>query len=198
MEQIRVCVFGDELAAGCGDVRGIGWLGRVLARTVAQVPLFTAKLAVPGETSNSVQTHWENDVRLRFRHDTDNRVIISLGIGDLLAGISLARSRLNLANMIDGIDKLGARSLVVGPPPLPGAQPEAIATLSAAWAEVCQRREVPYVETCTPLLGHEQWHGDLSTSALNLPGQAGYGLLAWLVLHQGWHNWIGLPDTEMT
>ena len=27
-----------------------------------------------------------------------------------------------------------------------------------------------------------------------LPGQAGYGLMAWLVLHTGWHGWLGLPD----
>ena len=27
-----------------------------------------------------------------------------------------------------------------------------------------------------------------------LPGQAGYGLMAWLVLHTGWHTWLGLPD----
>jgi hypothetical protein len=24
------------------------------------------------------------------------------------------------------------------------------------------------------------------------PGQAGYGLLAWLVLHNGWADWLGV------
>jgi len=28
----------------------------------------------------------------------------------------------------------------------------------------------------------------------SLPGQAGYGLIAWLVLHTGWHAWLGLPE----
>jgi hypothetical protein len=24
------------------------------------------------------------------------------------------------------------------------------------------------------------------------PGQAGYGLIAWLVLHNGWNDWLSL------
>jgi hypothetical protein len=30
-----------------------------------------------------------------------------------------------------------------------------------------------------------------------MPGQAGYGLMAWLVLHTGWHQWLGLPDPAL-
>ena len=26
------------------------------------------------------------------------------------------------------------------------------------------------------------------------PGQAGYGLMAWLVLHRGWYDWLDLPE----
>ena len=55
------------------------------------------------------------------------------------------------------------------------------------------RRGVPFIDTCTPLAGHEQWSSDLATSRDGThPGQAGYGLLAWLVLHHGWSEWMRL------
>ena len=40
----------------------------------------------------------------------------------------------------------------------------------------------------------EARRGDLAAGDGVLPGQAGYGLMAWLVLHTGWHAWLGLPD----
>ena len=42
------------------------------------------------------------------------------------------------------------------------------------------------------LLGHDQWQADLAASPDGLPGQAGYGLIAWLVLHAGWQAWLDL------
>ncbi|MCR6491674.1 hypothetical protein LJB74_04265 [Cellulomonas sp. P24] len=53
---------------------------------------------------------------------------------------------------------------------------------------------MPYVDTFTPLITHEQWLADLASGDGVLPGQAGYGLMAWLVLHTGWFDWLGLPD----
>lgn len=42
-----------------------------------------------------------------------------------------------------------------------------------------------------PLAGHEQWDSDMASSLDRVhPGQAGYGLIAWLVLHHGWSDWI--------
>jgi hypothetical protein len=52
---------------------------------------------------------------------------------------------------------------------------------------------VPYVDTYGPLVTHEQWLMDMATSVDALPGSAGYGLLAWLVLHAKWREWLGLP-----
>jgi len=40
-------------------------------------------------------------------------------------------------------------------------------------------------------MGHDQWRTDLATSRVpHHPGQAGYGLIAWLVLHNGWAEWL--------
>jgi hypothetical protein len=49
------------------------------------------------------------------------------------------------------------------------------------------------VDAFTPLEHHDQWRSDLASNG-GLPGQAGYGLIAWLVLHRGWYPWLQLPE----
>lgn len=187
----RICVIGDELVAGVGDPRGLGWLGRVAARTTGGPrPEFYA-LAVPRETSSGLFGRWESEVDRRWAPDGNNRLIVGLGRADLKAGLSLARSRLNLANILDAAQARRVPALVVGPPPGRSEDAEQIADLSKAFEDVAQRRRVPFVDTFNPLVTHEQWNADTAASPDFMPGQAGYGLMAWLVLHTGWHEWLG-------
>jgi len=192
--ELRLAVVGDELAAGVGDPKGLGWVGRVVARTPTPDPLTALTLAVPGETTSGLGARWEDEVGRRLSADADNRLVVALGRSDIAAGLSLARSRLNLANILDVADQRRIPAFVVGPPPGSTADAEKLADLSAAFADVALRRRVPYVDTYTPLAAHDQWLGDLAAGNGVLPGQAGYGLMAWLVLHTGWHAWLGLPD----
>lgn len=191
-QQIRICVVGDELVAGLGDARALGWVGRVAARTPTEEPLFVSPLAVPRETTTALAARWEAETRRRFALHTDNRLVLGLGSADLDEGLSLARSRLNLANILDGATAQRIPSFVVGPPPRQDIDGAALSALSDAFADVCQRRHVPYVETYQPLHTHDQWHADIAAGDGTHPGQAGYGLLAWLVLHNGWHDWLGV------
>ena len=55
------------------------------------------------------------------------------------------------------------------------------------------RRNHVYVDTFNPLLHHDQWRNDLAAND-GRPGQSGYGLMAWLVLHRGWYSWLNLPE----
>jgi acyl-CoA thioesterase-1 len=192
----RICVIGDELVAGVGDQKALGWVGRVTARTKADQPPVVLSLAVPDETTTALSARWEPEVALRLgsAQAEDNRLVIGLGRADLAGGVSLARSRLNLANILDVADQRRFSCFVVGPPPGAHGTPEQQAELSAAFADVALRRRIPYVETYAPLATHEQWLADLASSDGSTPGQAGYGLIAWLVLHTGWHRWLGLPD----
>lgn len=193
----RICVVGDELVAGVGDPKGLGWVGRVVARTALEPPPVVMTLAVPGETTGALAMRWGAEVGLRL-HDapegTRQHLVIGLGRADLVAGTSLARSRLNLANVLDEAERRRLPAFVVGPPPGAHEDAERQAELSAAFADVAQRRRVPFVETFTPLARHEQWQADLTAGDGVVPGQAGYGLMAWLVLHSGWQRWLGLPD----
>jgi lysophospholipase L1-like esterase len=192
--ELRLVVIGDELVAGAGDPKALGWVGRVAARTAAPERLTTVALAVPGETTTALGARWEDEVRRRLDPAADNRLVVGLGRADLGAGLSLARSRLNLANVLDVADQWKLPAFVVGPPPGSAADGDRLAELSAAFGDVASRRRVPYVETYAPLATHEQWLGDMAAGDGDLPSQAGYGLMAWLVLHTGWHAWLGQPD----
>ena len=191
---LRLAVVGDELVAGAGDPKGLGWVGRVAARTSAPDPLTVLTLAVPGETSTELGSRWDAEVTRRLSAEADNRLVVALGRADIAAGLSLARSRLNLANILDVADQRRIPAFVVGPPPGAVQDGDRLAELSAALGDVASRRRVPYVDMYSPLAAHDQWLADMATSPAHLPGQAGYGLMAWLVLHTGWHTWLDLPD----
>ena len=197
--RIRVIALGDELLAGVGDARALGWLGRAVAREQgAEAPVELFGVPVPGETSASLAERWDGEVAMRIDREAqsagmiEHRVVIGLGRGDVLAGVSLARARLNLAKVLDGLERMRIPAFVVGPPP--SADPEltrALAELSGAFDDVCSRRRVPYVETLHALEGHDQWVADLARTGNDLPAQTGYGLMAWLVLHGGFGAWLG-------
>ena len=172
MRETRLSFIGDELVAGHGDGRALGWTGRVMARTPRDADILWTSLAVPGETTAQMSDRWGPEVARRSTHTGINRLVVGLGVADVLAGISYARSRLALANIL------------------------ATAQLSQAAEEVCLRRNVPYVDAFEPLRNHEQWTADVAAAGGTHPGQAGYGLLAWLVLHRGWYEWLGVERPE--
>jgi len=166
-----------------------------MARSKFTCPTMTFTLAVPGETTSALGARWQAETASRFSGDPDceSRLVVALGRHDLTTDLSIARSRLNLANLLDIASNNHIPTFVVGPPPGRPQDGNKIAELSAAFADVASRRRVPYVDTYQPLYQHEQWLADLAQNGSEYPGQAGYGLIAWLVLHTGWHEWLGLP-----
>lgn len=197
MEQrkIRLAAVGDELLAGHGDPRALGWIGRVLARTPQdEVSLEPYSLACPQEGTEALAARWLSESGRRFDDFHENRLIIGLSDRDIELGLSTARSRLNLANILDGAAQLSVPVFVVGPPPgLDQSANRKLSELNTAFADVTTRRRHVYVDTFSPLLNHEQWRTDLAANG-GTPGQAGYGLMAWLVLHRGWFQWLGIPE----
>nr|WP_218847131.1 GDSL-type esterase/lipase family protein [Psychromicrobium silvestre] len=186
---------GDELLAGVGDPRALGWLGRVLARTPQEeLSLEAFSLACPQEGTEALAGRWLAESGRRFDDFHENRLVIGLSGRDLELELSTARSRLNLANILDGAAQLSVPVFVVGPPPgLDAGANQKLSELNTAFADVTTRRRHVYVDTFSPLLNHEQWRTDLAANG-GKPGQAGYGLMAWLVLHRGWYQWMGMPE----
>jgi acyl-CoA thioesterase-1 len=195
VREIRICVVGDSLVAGVGDPRAQGWVGRVAARTPqdeAVLSVFT--LGVPDETSADLGNRWWEESNRRYGKSTaDCRLVIGLGTADVDSELSIPRSRLNLANVLDDAHSRRLPSFVVGPPPSADpARNARIEELAGTFSDVCRRREVPFVDTFAPLVTHEDWLTDLAAGDGIHPRQAGYGLIAWLVLHGGWREWLGI------
>lgn len=196
----NVFFVGDELVAGHGDPKALGWAGRVVARTVPLGPdLRFHTLAVPGETTGELASRWDDEA-LRRRGAAeestgDDHVVFAIGRHDLRRQVSPTMTRLHLANTLDRASALGMKAMVVGPPPIAAEDRRALAEYAALCEEAAARRDVPYVDMFGPLARHDQWATDMDTSGGELPLQAGYGLMAWLVLHSAWHDWLGIDPT---
>ncbi len=189
---VAVCFLGSSLTSGYGDPRGLGWVGRVVARTShPDLDLTAYNLGVRGQTSGDVLARWRSECAPRWAGRQERRLVVSVGSADITSGMTTARSRLNLANILDEAIARGIGCFVVGlAPTLDGSLNDRISVLAEAQSDVCARRGVTYVDCFRPLLGHEHWQADLEACDGAHPGHAGYGLLAWLVLHGGWAPWM--------
>jgi acyl-CoA thioesterase-1 len=190
---VAIVFLGASMVAGVGDPKGQGWVTRVVGRTQhPDLQLTAYNLGVRGDTSADVLSRWSTEVPLRWAGRNERRLVVSVGTNDIVGGISLARHRLNLANLLDDAATQGVGTFVVSPPPTDDDEVNArLEVLVEAQADVCARRGVPFVDCYAPLRGHDQWRTDLAASSIeHHPGQAGYGLIAWLVLHNGWTDWL--------
>ena len=195
---IRIVILGDGLVSAAGDERGMGWVGRVTAKTPALHPRIDIfALPAPGETTTMLAERWVPEVQRRFSTDTENRLVIALPNSDPAAGISISRSRLNIATIVDEAKRAGIESFLVGP--TPHRNPELnseIEHLASGFEDVASRRGIPFVDCFRPLVEHEGWNQEIANTEHGLPGQIGHGLIAWLVLNRGWYEWLGLPEPE--
>jgi len=197
-KDIRIVVLGDSTISAAGDPRGMGWVGRVTAKTPSDSPKVEIyALPVPNETSGRLAERWKDEVNRRFSPDTDNRLVLALNNLDPASGISISRSRLNIATILDECKRANIGTFVVGP--LPSHNPELnreIEHLASGYEDVASRRGINFVDCFRPLVSHEGWNAELDASDNNLPGQVGYGLIAWLVLNRGWYEWLELEAPE--
>lgn len=196
---VGLVFIGASLVAGFGDPKGQGWVTRVVGRTNHPDLTLTAyNLGVRGDTSADVLERWRTECPPRWEGRSERRLVVSVGSNDAAQGMTLARHRLNLANILDDASAAGISTFVVSPPPSDDEELNSkLEVLVEAQGDVCSRRGVPFVDCYRPLVAHEQWRADLSanTAAPHHPGQAGYGLIAWLVLHNGWYEWLQIPQS---
>ncbi|GAA2745479.1 hypothetical protein GCM10009868_27100 [Terrabacter aerolatus] len=195
IRDVGMVFLGASLTAGYGDPKGLGWVGRVVARTQhPDLDLTAYNLGVRGNTSGDIVSRWASECHPRWKGRTERRLVLNVGTNDVLTGMTMARSRLNLANVLDEATNAGIGVFVVGlTPTLDVEMNRKIEALAEAQADVCSRRGITYVDCFRPLATHDQWMADLAASPDRAhPGQAGYGLIAWLVLHNGWNDWLSL------
>jgi len=197
MRSIRVVALGDELLTGAGDPKGLGWFGRVQARLPKGEDVAFFPLAKIGETTAELHARWQAEALPRFSPQTENFLVVCPSSKDIEAGVTISRSRLNLASLLDDAIREGVSVLVVGPAPTGVAEYDfEVAHLNDGFADVVKRRQLRYVDCFSPLRTHEEWLREIEIHPRKLPGQVGYGLIAWLVLNRGWFEWLGLTETD--
>jgi len=197
LRQLRVVILGDELLSGAGDPKGLGWLGRVQARLPQNEDVALFPLAMVNESSSALLERWKLEAMPRFSPDSENYLVVALGTYDIKAELTISRSRLNLASLLDEAAREGVKIFVIGPTPTGVAELDfEIDQLNAGFEDVVKRRQIAYVDCFRPLKDHEGWLQEVSTHSRKLPGQVGYGLMAWLVLNKGWFEWLGLTEAD--
>lgn len=199
MRSIRVVILGDELLTGAGDPKGLGWLGRVQARLPKGENVAFFPLAMVDENTGELLERWKSEALKRFSPESENYLVVALSSKDIEAGTTISRSRLNLASLLDDAQREGVKTFVVGPTPLGNPEYDAeVEHLNAGFYDVVKRRQIRYVDCFSPLKDHEGWLGEVKASERNLPGQVGYGLIAWLVLNRGWFEWLGMTEEDQS
>lgn len=197
-KDIRIVILGDSIVSAAGDSRGMGWVGRVTAKTPGNNPRIDIwALPFPGENSHTLGERFKLEALPRFSAETDNRLVIALSNSDPAVGITTSRSRLNLATVLDECRRQKIETFVVGPTPHhnPELNPE-VEHLSTGYEDVCGRRGITFVDCYHPLVDHEGWNLEIQASQHAYPGQVGYGLIAWLVLNRGWYDWLNVSPEE--
>jgi len=197
LRDVRICVFGDSFVAGVGDPKALGWVGRVAARTPPStgVALTVYQLGVRGQTTEDIVVRMPLESSPRFARGDEHGVVLAVGVADAFTDFPVARS---VATLEFGLQSMQARRLVVGPPPVGPAETRArIAELDDAYASLCRRIDVPYISTYRALVERRPWSAQYFADGLH-PAQAGYGMLADVVLTGGWYEWLGVqrPDSS--
>jgi hypothetical protein len=195
---VRIVILGDAIISSAGDPKGMGWVGRVSSKTPANFPRIDIfALPAPDETTSMLAERWQAEVQRRFSAETENKLVIALSNHDPAAGISISRSRLNIATIIDEAKRAGIESFLIGPTPHRNKELKSeVEHLASGFEDVASRRGVPFVDCFRPLVEHEGWNLEIETSEHGLPGQVGHGLIAWLVLNRGWYEWLDIPNPD--
>jgi lysophospholipase L1-like esterase len=184
---VRVCVLGDSFTAGVGDPTGAGWVqpvGAAARRAGWELTLYG--LGVRRDTSVDVARRWLAETSWRLRDGDRYGVVLAVGLNDVVLEdgrprISLGRSLEAVAEVLDGASARGWPVLVVGPPPVSGAEEsERSAGLSAALAAACAARDVPFVST-TGLAADPEWVAEVAAGHAYHPSTRSYARLAALV-----------------
>ena len=156
-------------------------------------------LAMVDENTGELLERWKSEALKRFSPESENYLVVALSSKDIEAGTTISRSRLNLASLLDDAQREGVKTFVVGPTPLGNPEYDAeVEHLNAGFYDVVKRRQIRYVDCFSPLKDHEGWLGEVTASERNLPGQVGYGLIAWLVLNRGWFEWLGMTEEDQS
>src|SRR5699024_8248452 len=144
-------------------------------------------LVFPNETTEEMSDRWEREVvpRLAKTEETENRLVIAVPQDPITMSGSSARARLHLANILDRAQLHNIMPSVVVPTPIQYLEfTQLLAKLNTAYMAAAERPAIIHVDTITDMFNHQNDNVDLIVND-GLPGQAAYGVIAWLELNPG-------------
>jgi lysophospholipase L1-like esterase len=175
---VRVCFVGDSFVAGYGDPEHRGWVGRL----AATAPVTVYNLGIRRDTSADVLARWAAECGRRLPAGVDGRVVVSLGVNDVVQNMAPDGSVANLEVLLGEIAEAGHRVLVIGPPPIADDGRNAgIGAVSSAFAGACAAAGVPFAAVFDALVADPVWRAEVAAGDGAHPGAAGYARLAALV-----------------
>lgn len=194
----RICFIGDSFTTGARDPECLGWCGRISAAACrAGHDVTVYNLGVRRDTSTDILARWQHEVQARTLSGFDMRMVFSFGTNDTTlqdAGSWRAPIEQSIGNAEHMLTKALSMApvLMIGPPPIDDAdQNERSRRLSDAYAAVCARLGVPYLDVFTTLLGNAVWMEEVAAVDGAHPAAAGYAELARLVeAWPGWQAWF--------
>ena len=91
IRDVGMVFVGASMTAGYGDPKGLGWVGRVVARTQhPDLDLTAYNLGVRGNTSGDVVTRWGAECHPRWKGRAERRLVLNVGTNDVLSGMTMA------------------------------------------------------------------------------------------------------------
>ena len=196
---MRLCFFGDSMVNGTGDDSCLGWVGRICASARrGRCDVTCYNLGIRRDTSADVLARWQREARARLLPDHDGRLIFSFGTNDCCPDDELGRVRiLPTRSMANAeailVDALAWRpTLMVGPLPICDTAVDGrIKDLSAAYAALCGRLGVPYLEVFHIAAASAVWAREVAAGDGAHPNAAGYSLIADTVeTWPAWRSWV--------
>lgn len=200
MKDIRICFFGDSFVNGTGDPTYLGWTGRVCnAMVSSQPPQYNVthyNLGIRGNTSEQIESRWQQEATRRLSPGCDARLVFSFGVNDnrIEAGTIVVEPEKSVAcaRRILSAAQRKYSVVFVGPPPVEdAAMNQRTAVNSAAYAELCESLAIPYLETYQPLIHNEVWMREVALIDGAHPAAAGYAAMANLIIQwPAWQAWF--------
>lgn len=144
------------------------------------------------DTSREILKRWEQECLYRFPPSTQNYVIFSFGVNDVMfeegsTRIQTTESSENFKRILEK-SQLSYHPYVIGPPPVADFLHNArIRELSLNFAQISLAMHVPYLSVVESLLNNSIWMQDVNQCDGAHPGRKGYEQITALV--HGWKEW---------
>ena len=196
-KELRICFLGESFVNGTGDPECLGWTGRVCAAANHQGHEVTYyNLGIRRETSTELLARWQSEVSRRLPPGVDGRLVFSFGVNDTTWDND--QPRVAVADSLENARQILTQAqrshpvLMVGPALVAdAAQNQRILSLSAAFAELCDEIQVPFLEIARPLQDSPVWIPEAIANDGAHPRAAGYAELAtWVQSWSAWQTWF--------